>query len=258
MAHTNSTPNYNLPQFVSSDKPAWLSDINAAYADIDTGMKRAQDAADDAQSDATQALLDASTASATATSADAKASGAIASMAATFSDTSTYSVGNYVIYNNILYKCIVAVTVPGPWSGTLNWERASISSVVDDLKSEINGLTASDIDYDTNNTVADKIEDIESNLNDYVKLITNILVSDVNVGANTEYNSSTPIQITNIPAGYKVIAVCNVRCYGYYGSRFIGYAWLSGSNSLSYTIYNPTTLTTARVSLAVDILCIRE
>lgn len=39
MSHTNSTANYNLPQFVGSDKPAWLTDINTAFSGIDTQMK---------------------------------------------------------------------------------------------------------------------------------------------------------------------------------------------------------------------------
>ena len=45
MAHTNSTPNYNLPQFLSSDKPAWLTDINNAFYDIDAALKANADAA---------------------------------------------------------------------------------------------------------------------------------------------------------------------------------------------------------------------
>lgn len=44
MAHTNSTSNYHLPQFVGSDKPAWLTDVNGAMADIDAQMKANADA----------------------------------------------------------------------------------------------------------------------------------------------------------------------------------------------------------------------
>lgn len=39
MAHTNATPNYSLPQFVGTDKPAWLTDFNGAMSAIDTAMK---------------------------------------------------------------------------------------------------------------------------------------------------------------------------------------------------------------------------
>lgn len=37
-AHTNKTANYELPQFVGTDKPTWLGDFNEAMGDIDTGM----------------------------------------------------------------------------------------------------------------------------------------------------------------------------------------------------------------------------
>lgn len=39
MSSTNHTANYNLPQFVGTDKPAWLGDINPAMSAIDTQMK---------------------------------------------------------------------------------------------------------------------------------------------------------------------------------------------------------------------------
>lgn len=39
MAHTNSTENYNLPQFIGTDKPGWLTDVNSAYLAIDNQMK---------------------------------------------------------------------------------------------------------------------------------------------------------------------------------------------------------------------------
>ncbi len=41
MGHTNSTVNYNLPQFVGTDKPSWLGDINNAFSAIDTAIASA-------------------------------------------------------------------------------------------------------------------------------------------------------------------------------------------------------------------------
>lgn len=55
MSHTNSTTNYNLPQFIGTDKPAWLGDINPAMTAIDTAIKTAKDAGDTADGKATQA-----------------------------------------------------------------------------------------------------------------------------------------------------------------------------------------------------------
>lgn len=45
MASTNKTTNYNLSQFIGSDKPAWLTDYNQDMSKIDTGIKSADDAA---------------------------------------------------------------------------------------------------------------------------------------------------------------------------------------------------------------------
>lgn len=143
--HTNSTTNYSLPQFLPTDKPAWLTDVNPAYLAIDNAMKANSDAAAAAQTDATQALADAAGAAATATQADAKASGAVASLSEQFLDTNTYSVGEYVIFNNILYVCIEPVTTPGPWTGSVNWERASIDSIATNLNNAINDKNGTNI-----------------------------------------------------------------------------------------------------------------
>lgn len=55
MAHTNATENYNLPQFLGTDKPAWLGDINPAFQAIDTQMKNNADGVTSANATATQA-----------------------------------------------------------------------------------------------------------------------------------------------------------------------------------------------------------
>ena len=135
MSHTNSTTNYNLPQFITTDKPAWLTDVNNAYSAIDLGMHAAKTAADSAQGDATQALTDAGNAQTTANTADSKSSGAIASISENFDSTSTYAVGDLVMYNHLLYKCHTAIVTPGAWSGSANWTRVT----VDDLYSELKG-----------------------------------------------------------------------------------------------------------------------
>lgn len=73
MGHTNSTPNLHLPQFVGSDKPTWLSDVNGAMLAIDTayGTIEAQ-----ASSAATAAAGAVTVANAAQTAADGAASAA--------------------------------------------------------------------------------------------------------------------------------------------------------------------------------------
>ncbi len=44
MAHTNATANYELSQFLGTDKPAWLVDYNGDMLKIDTALKAVADA----------------------------------------------------------------------------------------------------------------------------------------------------------------------------------------------------------------------
>lgn len=69
MGHTNSTPNIGLPQFIGTDKPTWLGDVNGAMSAIDTkvGSIDAAIATTDAKAD--NAVADASGAVTTATNA---------------------------------------------------------------------------------------------------------------------------------------------------------------------------------------------
>lgn len=62
MGATNLTPNYELSQFIGTDKPAWLQDYNGDMLKIDTGIAGAKTAADNAQSAADGAQGDATTA----------------------------------------------------------------------------------------------------------------------------------------------------------------------------------------------------
>lgn len=55
MASTNKTPNYELSQFIGTDKPAWLADYNSDMNKIDLGIKDASTTATSAQGAATVA-----------------------------------------------------------------------------------------------------------------------------------------------------------------------------------------------------------
>lgn len=55
MASTNKTTNYELSQFLGTDKPAWLSDYNSDMSKIDAQMKANADAATAAGSTASSA-----------------------------------------------------------------------------------------------------------------------------------------------------------------------------------------------------------
>ena len=73
-ASTNKTTNYELPQFIGTDKPSWLGDINSAMSTIDTGMHDnataitgIESTVQTASATATQASLDVATLTETVT-----------------------------------------------------------------------------------------------------------------------------------------------------------------------------------------------
>lgn len=61
MGATNSTLHYQLSQFISTDKPAWLQDYNGDMQKIDTGINGALTAAESAQNSADSASSGVST-----------------------------------------------------------------------------------------------------------------------------------------------------------------------------------------------------
>lgn len=97
MSATNHTTNYNLPQFVGSDKPAWLGDVNPALNAIDTAMHtnavKAQQGVDDAQTaqaTAETAQTTAETANTNAGTAQTTANSAISAISTTNANLSSF------------------------------------------------------------------------------------------------------------------------------------------------------------------------
>ena len=76
MGHTNSTANLALPQFIGTDKPTWLGDINSAFSDIDAYVGTNNAAVAGAVADAASAVSQASSAVSTATTANTTAGNA--------------------------------------------------------------------------------------------------------------------------------------------------------------------------------------
>lgn len=56
MSSTNKTPNYALPQFIPTDKPTWLGDVNSAMLAIDTAMADNHTTAETANTSASAAV----------------------------------------------------------------------------------------------------------------------------------------------------------------------------------------------------------
>lgn len=76
MSSTNKTPNYDLSQYVGTDKPTYLGDYNGDMLKIDAQMKENADAATNAQSSAGEAVTKAEQALNEATQLDSRMSAA--------------------------------------------------------------------------------------------------------------------------------------------------------------------------------------
>lgn len=128
MSSTNKTQNYNLSQYVGSDKPTYLGDYNADMLAIDTQMKLnennievAKTTADTAQERADEGYTLAETANGTATTANSNATEAlnksieneanitdlqkkVVYTTKTNTDLSEITISNLDLKNDILYK----------------------------------------------------------------------------------------------------------------------------------------------------------
>ena len=151
MGHTNSTANLALPQFIGTDKPTWLSDVNGAFAAIDTyaGNNDAALAITDAKADT--AVNDAASAVTTATNA--------ANTAGTASTQATNAVtvaGNALTVANGINSKV----------GVLTDLTTTDKSTVVNAINEVNGKDAGDIAYDntgsslTATNVQDAIDEV--------------------------------------------------------------------------------------------------
>lgn len=164
MSHTNSTTNYGLPEFLSSDKPAWMGDMNPAFSDIDAQMKLNADAAAQANTDIGTVGLN---------------------FAAGYSNVSTYDVGDVVTYNKRMYVCDVAVTVPeafdnSKWSyykcsdiaHTAKEAEASASAVAGDVSDINDAIGNTDISAIGDGTLTGAISSVNANLSKKSATIT--------------------------------------------------------------------------------------
>ena len=177
MGHTNSTTNYSLPQFITTDKPAWLTDINGAFSAIDSGLHTAQSDATTAKNTADSAQSDATAAGTAASTAGNKADGAIASIADAFDTTATYAVGDLVMYNSLLYTCSTAVTTPGSWTGTTNWSRTTVESQIPSTDNSISHYTGTPTAGSTAEAIGKATNYKQIFYNDYYQDRTNTNIS---------------------------------------------------------------------------------
>lgn len=123
MGATNFTSHYELPQFVASDKPSWLGDINSAFLKIDSGMSANKAASESANSAATAAQTQVANVSSQLSAVEGKANIAVDS--ATIADgkaTSAQQLAQKAVTTASEAKAVAESAVPlagGTMTGAL-------------------------------------------------------------------------------------------------------------------------------------------
>lgn len=103
MSHTNKTTNYDLPQFIGTDKASWLGDLNPAFLAIDAGMQANKVAAQAAEVSAGEASALAQSANSVANSANSSATSALSKI----DNWIEININNPDTTNFIQYNCIL-------------------------------------------------------------------------------------------------------------------------------------------------------
>lgn len=135
--HTNTTPNYNLPQFVSTDKPTWLGDVNGAMSAIDTAIAGVNSTATGADSKADNATTTANTAATTAGNA-----ATLAETANTNANSALTTAGNAATAANAAQSAASAVdTKVGALTDLTTTDKTSVIAAINEVKSEDGTIT---------------------------------------------------------------------------------------------------------------------
>ena len=186
---TNSTTNYELPQFVGTDKPSWLTDFNSAMGAIDTGMATNASDIDDLESDV-------ATASATAS----QASSDVSTLTSTVSTLSTNVTTATNTANNAQSTATSALNTANTANGKADTNATNITALsgrVTQTEADIDKFNLTDI-KDTTFTITGGANSANS-----IKVATN---SDGSIGkvygriqftktsANTQFSCSSDLR----------------------------------------------------------------
>ena len=182
MSYANGTTHYNLPQTVGTDKRDWF-DSNAAFAAVDAALYAAATGqASDAEAitalqqtvagQATDiaALQTASSSQAASISAlqttvngqatqiadvrqDAEDMITANNEGAAATSTRAYAVGDYFIYNDVLYKATAAIAIGDTIVPNTNCKATNVGTELTQINSDLSKIT-----YGTRVTLEDEVE----------------------------------------------------------------------------------------------------
>lgn len=191
--HTNSTQNYNLPQFIGSDKPTWLGDVNTAMSTIDTAM-------------GTNAS-NISSLGTRVTSAEGIASQASTDVAGLTSTVNTLS-------DNVTTVTTTANNAQSTATSALNTAN-SASDKADSNTTKIGDLTSLTTTDKTDvvSAINENVTSINGILDDLVYTEEVTLASNITIKANSNYGDGSHSKTITPRSGYKPVLVTQENIY---------------------------------------------
>ena len=196
MAHTNHTTNYELPQFVASDKPTWLGDVNGAMSAIDTAIAGVAVTASGADSKADSAISTANTAAGTASDA-----ATLANTANTNANSALTTAGNAATAASAAQSAASAVdTKVGALTDLTTTDKTSVVAAINEVKGE-DGTLATNMGALTDLTTTDKTSVVAA-INE-----VNAKPSGASAAADVTYDNTTSgLTASNVQAAIDELA----------------------------------------------------
>ena len=103
-----------------------------------------------------------------------------------YDETQTYAVGDYAIYNNIVYECTTAVSTAEPFDSA-KWTATSIKQIIDGVKGDVSQLNSSIGDWKNITFSGTYSGELDGVYNNKLKLA---IVSYNSKTANAEYTAT--------------------------------------------------------------------
>lgn len=230
--HTNSTQNYNLPQFIGSDKPTWLGDVNTAMSTIDTAIGTN---ASNISSLGTRVTSTEGVAS--------QASTDVASLRGTVNTLSDDVTTVTTTANNAQSTATSALNT----ANSANGKADSNATKIGDLTS----LTTTD-KTDVVSAINENVTSINGILDDLVYTEVVTLTSNLTVNGNS--NTDTFHKTLTPKSGYTPILVTLSNMWN--GAISLWYCDLTG-NTISWRVHNTSSSNATGLSIKVSVLYIK-
>lgn len=184
MSATNATTNYELPVFIATDKPAWLVDWNGAMNAIDSAIKEAKTAGDNAQSTANTNANNIST-----------LDGTVTSQGTAIGNLQTAVSGNTGSINTI--NSLIG-------NGEPTTSDKTIIGAINEINAKVGDVDAEDVSFDPTGTSL-----VATNVEAAIKEVASASPASVDADDVTYDNTTSGLTATDVQAAIDELAAAS-------------------------------------------------